>query len=187
MENETLKNIFSRHSVREFTGEAVKKDDLLTILKTGMSAPSAVNRQPWSFVAITNREILDALCEKLPFAKMLSKAGAAIVVCGLPDKSKILGLAAKVVAKTSLGDFWITDCSAASENILLAAHALGFGAVWTAVFPDEKKIKDVREVLKIPKDIIPLNVIPIGIPVNKNEPPKDKFKEKNIHWEKWQA
>lgn len=185
MENEALKNIFTRHSVREFTGEEVKKEDLTAILKAAMSAPSAVNRQPWSFVIITGREILDALCEKLPFAKMLIKAGAAIVVCGLPDKSKILNAAAKVVAGVSLGDFWITDCSAASENILLSAHALGYGAVWTAVFPDEKKIKEVQKILGIPQDIIPLNVIPIGVPVDKNQPPKDKFKESNIHWEKW--
>ena len=88
MENKALKNILTRHSVREFTGDRVKKEDLLTILKAAMSAPSAVNRQPWSFVVVTKRKILDALCEKLPFAKMLSKAGAAIVVCGLPDKSK---------------------------------------------------------------------------------------------------
>ena len=185
MENEALKNIFTRHSVREFTGEAVKKEDLLTILKAAMSAPSAVNRQPWSFIVVTEREILDALCEKLPFAKMLSKAGAAIVVCGLPDKLKLLSLVVKVVAGTSLGDHWITDCSAASENILLSAHSLGYGAVWTAVFPDEKRIKEAREILGIPENIIPLNVIPIGGPVNKNQPPTDTFKEKNIHWERW--
>ena len=185
MENEALKNIFTRHSVREFTGEAIKKEDLSVILKAAMSAPSAVNRQPWSFVVVAKREILDALCEKLPFAKMLTKAGAAIVVCGLPEKFKILNMAAKAVTGVSLGDFWITDCSAASENILLSAHALGYGAVWTAVFPDEKKIKEVQNILGIPRDIIPLNVIPIGVPVDKNQPPKDKFKESNIHWEKW--
>jgi nitroreductase len=174
MENKALKNILTRHSVREFTGDRVKKEDLLTILKAAMSSPSAVNQQPWSFVVVTKRKILDALCEKLPFAKMLSKAGAAIVVCGLSDKSKLINK-----------DFWVQDCSAASENILLAAHALGYGAVWTAVFPDEKKVKDVRKILRIPKGIIPLNVIPIGRPVNKKEPPKDKFKKNNIHWEKW--
>ncbi len=186
MENEAIKNILTRHSVREFTDEAVKKEDLLLILKAGMSAPSAVNRQPWSFVVVTNREALDALGAKLPYAKMLAEVGAAIVVCGTPDKSKILNAAVKLVAGVSLGDHWIADCSAASENILLAAHALGYGAVWTTVFPSEGLIKSVREILAIPDGIIPLNVIPIGVPANKNEPPKDKFKEKNIHWENWQ-
>ena len=185
MENEALKNILTRHSVREFTGEEIKKEDLLTILKAAMSAPSAVNQQPWSFITVTNRETLDELCEKLPYAKMLSKAGAAIVVCGLPDKSKILNLILKMIIKLSLKDFWVQDCSAASENILLSAHALGYGAVWTAVFPSEAVIKNVQKILGIPENVIPLNVIPIGVPVDKNKPPKDKFKENNIHWEKW--
>jgi nitroreductase len=186
MENESLKNIFMRHSVRDFTGEAIKKEDLMLLLKAGMSAPSAVNRQPWAFIVVEKKETLEALSAKLPYAKMLQMAGAAIVVCGTPDKSKIINTAIKIVAGVSLGDFWITDCSAATENILLATHALGMGAVWTAVFPNEKLIESVREILAIPSDIIPLNVIPIGVPINSNEPPKDKFKEKNIHWEKWQ-
>jgi nitroreductase len=185
MENEALKNILTRHSVREFTGEEVKKEDLLKILKAAMSAPSAVNQQPWSFIVLTKRKTLDELSQKLPYAKMLSKAGAAIVVCGLPDKSKILNLILKLIIKLSLKDFWVQDCSAATENILLTAHALGYGAVWTAVFPSEALIKNVQKILEIPENVIPLNVIPIGVPVDKNKPPKDKFKENNIHWEKW--
>ncbi len=185
MENEAIKNILTRYSVRKFTGDKVKKEDLLKILKSGMSAPSAVNRQPWSFVVVTKREILDELCEKLPFAKMLSGADAAIVVCGLPDKSKLINLVLKIVINSSLKDFWVQDCSAATENILLAAHALGYGAVWTAVFPKETLVKNVQEILEIPEHVIPLNVIPIGVPVEKNKAPKDKFKESNIHWEKW--
>ena len=182
MENEALKNILTRHSVRQFTGEAVEKEDIMKMLKAGMSAPSAVNRQPWSFIVVAERETLDALGEKLPYAKMLSKAGAAIAVCGLPE-TNFLNLGAREAASLAFNDYWVQDCSAATENILLAAHALGYGAVWTGVFPDEKKVKDVRKILKIPDNLIPLNVIPIGVPVNKNEPPKDKFKEKNIHWE----
>jgi len=185
MENIALNNIITRHSVRDFTGETIKKEDILLLLKAGMAAPSAVNRQPWSFIVVENKETLEALCAEMNYAKMLPKSGAAIVVCGLPDKSKIVNLVAKVVSGLSLGDYWITDCSAASENILLAAHALGLGAVWTAVFPNEESIKAVRKILDIPDDVIPLNVIPIGIPVNINTPPIDKFKEKNIHWGKW--
>lgn len=185
MENLAFNNIVTRCSVRDFTGEVIKKEDLILLLKAGMSAPSAVNRQPWSFVVVEKKETLDALSAKLPYAKMLPKSGAAIVVCGLPDKSKIINFAAKVVTGVSLGDFWITDCSAASENILLAAHAMGLGAVWTAVFPNGELVDAVRKTLAIPDDVIPLNVIPIGVPVNKNTPPIDKFKEKNIHWEQW--
>jgi len=104
---------------------------------------------------------------------MLDKAGAAIVVCGVPEKDS------RISPK-----FWIADCCAAAENILLAVHGLGLGAVWTAVYPDEEKIAAVREILKIPKEIIPLNVIPIGVPVG-DERPKDKFKKENIHEQTW--
>lgn len=173
MPKDFLDIILTRHSVRHFTGEPVSKDDLEKILKAGMSAPSAVNVQPWAFIVVTERKLLDSLWESLPYAKMLDKAGAAIVVCGVPSKDK-----------RSPSNFWIMDCSAASENILLAAHCLGLGAVWTAVFPDEEKISAVREILKIPEEIIPLNVIPIGVPVG-DEEPKDKFKKENIHKQIW--
>jgi nitroreductase len=173
VENETLITIYSRKSVRSFTGEAVSRETLIKILKAAMAAPSAVNIQPWAFVAITRRETLDELCAKLPYAKMLDRAGAAIVVCGIPDKDEVFSK-----------DYWVMDCSAASENILLACHALGLGAVWTAVHVDKERVKNVRGILNIPENIIPLNVIPIGVPREK-EKPLDKFKEENIHWEQW--
>jgi nitroreductase len=122
---------------------------------------------------VTKREILDELCRRLPHAKMLDKAGAAIVVCGVPDKDEIFSK-----------DYWIMDCSAASENILLACHALGLGAVWTAVHVDEERIATVRNILNIPANIIPLNVIAIGVP-KENGQPLDKFKYENIHREQW--
>lgn len=175
MENETLDNIYSRRSVRAFTGEAVSREDLIKILKAGMAAPSAVNMQPWAFVVVTERKTLDELCGKLPYAKMLDKAGAAIVVCGLPDKDEVYSK-----------KYWVMDCSAATENILLACHALGLGAVWTAVYPDATRVEDVRRILGIPENIVPLNVIPIGVPKEKGKP-LDKFKEENIHWEKWEG
>jgi len=173
MENEALEVIYTRRSVRSFTGEAVSHDDLMAILRAGMSAPSAVNVQPWAFVVVTRRETLDELCAKLPYAKMLDKAGAAIVVCGIPNKDRLY-----------TKDYWVMDCSAASENILLSAHALGLGAVWTAVYVDKERISNVRKILNIPEDIIPLNVIPIGVPKDRGHV-TDKFKEENIHWERW--
>ncbi len=170
---EILDVIAARRSVRAFTGGAVSRDDLTAILKAGMAAPSAVNVQPWAFVAVTKRETLDALCATLPYAKMLDKAGAAMVVCGLPRKD--LQYSER---------YWVMDCSAATENILLAVHALGYGAVWTAVYPDMGLVKAVRQILSIPEDAIPLNVIPIGMPAD-NEPPTDKWRSENAHWEKW--
>jgi nitroreductase len=174
MNKNILNVIYTRLSVRQYTGGKVKKKDLMAMLKAGMSAPSAVNMQPWAFVVVTERGLLDKLCEALPYAKMLDKAGAAIIVCGVPDKDEIYSK-----------DYWVMDCSLASGNILLAAHALGYGAVWTAAYADKDRMKSVREILSIPNNIIPLNVIPVGVPANKGEKPKDKFKEENIHWGKW--
>jgi nitroreductase len=145
----------------------------MRILRAAMAAPSAVNMQPWTFVVVTNRETLDELCAKLPYAKMLDKAGAAIVVCGIPDKDEVFSK-----------DYWVMDCSAASENILLACHALGLGAVWTAVYVDMERVADVRTILNVPGNIVPLNVIPIGVPKEKGKV-LDKFNEGNIHWEQW--
>ena len=163
-----IETILSRHSVRKFTGESINEDDLNAIIKAGMAAPSAMNIQPWSFIVITDKIILKNLCNSLPYAKMLDKAGAAIVVCGDSKEAN-----------------WVVDCAAATENILLAAHALGYGAVWTAAYKYESRIESVRKECKIPNDIIPLNVIPIGVPVDKNVEPINKYKESNIHKNTW--
>ena len=165
--------IHSRKSVRSFTGQAVSKSDLEKILKAGMAAPTAVNKQPWSFLAVSDRKMLDKLAEGLPYAKMLRKAGAAIIVCAIPEK-----------AIDGSAEFAVIDCALASENILLAVEAMGLGAVWTAAYPDKEKMAFLRKALNIPGNIIPLNVIPVGYPTGEDKP-KDKFKKENIHWEKW--
>jgi len=165
--------IHSRKSVRNFTGQAVGKDVLDKILKAGMAAPTAVNKQPWSFVVVTDRKTLDDLKDGLPHTKMLDKAGAAIVVCAIPEK-----------AYEKKVEFAVIDSTCASENILLAAEALGLGAVWTAAYPYNDRMDFVRKTLNIPDNVIPLNVIPIGYPAGADKP-KDKYKPENIHWEKW--
>ncbi|MBF0121408.1 MAG: nitroreductase family protein [Desulfobacterales bacterium] len=170
---DTLTVIHSRKSVRKFTGQEVKKELIEKILRAGMAAPTAVNKQPWSFIVVTDRKILDKLKDELPYAKMLDKAGAAIIVCGIPQKAYEKSL-----------EFAVIDSTCASENILLATEALGLGAVWTAVYPDKKRMDSVRKILNIPDDIIPLNVIPIGHPTGTDKP-KDKYNPENIHWEKW--
>jgi len=172
--NSLINLILSRHSIRDYTGDAIKQADLELIAKAGMSAPSAVNVQPWAFVIITDKEKLMNLSRKLPYAKMLEKAGAAIIVCGLPEKDDQF-------AKK----YWINDCSAATENILLAAHALDYGAVWTAVYPEEDRMGYVREECNLPDNVIPLNVIPIGVPATTDTTPIDKFRKENIHWNNW--
>ena len=168
-----LSVIHARKSVRSFTGAPVSKADLETILRAGMAAPTAMNKQPWSFVVVTDRRKLDALAAALPSAKMLAKAGAALVVCTDPELA---------IGKSL--DYAVIDASLAGENILLAVEALGLGAVWTACYPDAARMKTVRIALGIPENIIPLNVIPVGVPTGEDKP-KDKFKREKIHWGKW--
>jgi nitroreductase len=165
--------IHNRKSVRSFTGQSVNKDALDNIIRAGMAAPTAVNRQPWAFVVVTDRKTLDTLAAGLPYAKMLDKAGAAIIVCAIPEK-----------AHDKRMEFAVIDSTCASENILLAAEALGLGAVWTAAYPYQDRMDVARKALKIPEDIIPLNVIPVGHPTGTDKP-KDKYKPENIHWGKW--
>jgi nitroreductase len=171
--NDILKFIHQRSSIRDFTGDQISGEILLEIVKAGMAAPSANNFQPWSFIIVTEKEAMLKLAENLPYAKMLEKAGGAIVVCGTPDTKN-----------PELSNYWIQDCSAATQNILLAVEAFGLGAVWTGVYPRMDRIKWVKEVLNIPAEIVPLNVIPIGHPA-KPSLIKDKFKPDKIHLNKW--
>jgi len=173
-ENQVLKTIFQRKSVRHFTGQKVSMDTLVLLAKAGMASPTAMNQQPWEFILITRPSLLDSIQDGLPYAKMLSKAGACIIVCGNTHKS-MLGMPE---------DFWIQDCSAASENILLAAESMGIGAGWTSVYPGKDRISHVRKTLKLPDFIIPLNAISVGFPSGEDKS-KDKFKPDNIHKNGW--
>jgi len=169
-----LENIHNRKSVRNFTGEPVTKACLLVLLKAGMAAPSARNRQPLAFVAVTEREILDALGGGLPYTKMLFKAGAAIIVCG--DTT--------VDLQQGATDLWYQDAAASTQNILLAAEAMELGAVWSALYPYPERENHARKILTLPSRVIPFSVIPIGHPSGIDQP-KDKFKAEKIHWESW--
>lgn len=170
---DTFSVIHSRKSVKSFTGAPVSRENLDKIIRAGMAAPTAVNKQPWSFVVVTDRKQLDALSAGLPNARGIDKAGAVIIVCAEPDKANLQSR-----------DFAVIDASLASENILLATEALGLGGHWTASFPYEDKMKHVRAVLGIPANIIPLNVILVGVPTGEDKP-KDKYQKDKIHWGKW--
>jgi nitroreductase len=170
---DALTVIHSRKSVRNFTGQSVSREDLDKILRAGMAAPTAVGRQPWAFVVVTDRKGLNTLKDGLPYAKMLDKAGAAIIVCAIPEK-----------AYEKKVEFAVIDSTCAGENILLAAEAMGLGAVWTAAYPYKDRMDVVRKTLNIPDDILPLNVIPIGHPTGVDKP-KNKYNPENIHWERW--
>ncbi len=152
--NDTLKTIFSRKSVRSYKNEPVSKEKLEMLIKAGMAAPTAVDKRPWEFIVITDRKVLNQLADALPYAKMASSAAAAIIVGG--DVRKQWG--------GMDSDYWIMDCSAATENILLAAESMGLGAVWTAVYPEDSRIRAVRQILGMPSHIVPLNLVPWECP-----------------------
>lgn len=172
--NETMKTILGRKSVRTYTGEPVAREKLDELVRAGMAAPSAFDRRPWSFVIVDEREKLQAIAVGLKFGKMLVDAAAAIVVCGVPARAH-----PKFPA-----EFWIQDCSAAMENILIAAEAEGLGAVWLGLHSIEEWKGHVREVLGIPKEIEPLGIASIGHPGG-SEKPKDKYNPEDIHWNNW--
>lgn len=168
-----IENIMTRTSIRQFTDQPIAKDTLDLVVKAGMAAPSAVNAQPWAFVVVTEREILDSLNAVKPYFN-LKTATAAIVVCG--DLSKAMEGPGQ--------EYWVQDCSAATENILLAAHAYGLGAVWCGVYPNPDIVSAVKGILDLPENVIPLNVVTMGYPAE-NPEPKDKYKTENIHYQKW--
>lgn len=176
--------IMNRTSIRSFTGEPVSREQLETILKAGMAAPTAMNVQPWRFVVVTDKETIASVFAAGPRSKMFTTAGAVIVVCGQTTFMRRPFGQPNAPETEQPNKFWYEDCSAAAENILLAATALGLGAVWTAGYPAEERIAPIASALGIPAGVVPLCIIPIGVPAE-NPAPKDKWKPENIHWEKW--
>lgn len=168
--NPAYRNIVERTSVRRYTTQDVSTELKDALCYAAMSAPSGVNRQPWEFIVIDDKSLLESLARALPYAKMVAQAPLAILVCG--NKDRFLD-----------GDdatLWEQDLSAASENILLAAHALGLGAVWTCLYPHPDRIEAVRRVLNIPENYIPFNLIPVGYP-QVHTKPMDKWHPDRVH------
>lgn len=170
MANAAYANIVTRTSVRQYTLDPVSDAQISAILQAAMAAPSGVNRQPWEFVVIDDRSLLDRLASDLPYAKMVSKAQVAIVVCG--NKERFL--------EGADDNLWEQDCSAASENILLSAHALGLGAVWTCLYPHADRMETVSKILHLPDNIVPFNLIPIGHPAH-DHAAMDKWHPERVH------
>ena len=169
-----METIMTRTSIRSFTDRAVAADTIEMLLRAGMAAPTAVNKQPWHFVVINDRALMDSLGGNGRQSQMWKESPLAIVVCG--DMNKALEGPAQA--------FWVQDCSAATENILLAAHALGLGAVWTGCYPMEERMANVSRVLNLPETVIPLCVIVMGYP-NEQPEPKDKWKTENVSYNKY--
>lgn len=168
-----IENIMTRTSIRQYKDQPVEDEKIDIMLKAAMAAPTAVNLQPWHFIVITDKETIGVLSGRQP-----TNAPLLIAVCGDTDKTTMPD------GNGKLPDFWIQDVSAATENLLLAAHALGLGAVWTGVYPVMERTAEVANVLNCPKNIVPLALVRVGYP-DEAPAPKDKFKQENISYNKF--
>lgn len=166
---DALEAIFTRRSVRKYTDESVSEEDLKTLLEAAMNAPSANNRQPWHFIVVRKRARLDAIMDVHPYSKMLKEASLAIVVCGDSD-----------ITKT----YWVQDCSAATQNILLAARALGLGTVWLGVHSNPDREPPVKQLFELPENIHPLCIIAVGHPAEEKGR-VERYQAERIHQESW--
>ena len=169
-----IDNILTRTSVRQFTGEPLSQTQIDTLLQCAMAAPSAINKQPWAFIVITDTALLQRIGNEMPNSRCQNHPGCAFVPCG--DLTKAI---------PDLPDFWVNDVSAATENLLLAAHAMGLGAVWTGVHPSAERVAQVQSILGLPDHIIPLCIVPVGYPA---ETPavKNKYSVSNVHYNGWE-
>ncbi len=172
-EEAVIENIMTRNSVRSYTSQSIETAKIETLLKAGMAAPTAGNRQPWELIVINEREVLDAIPPIIKGAHMAAKAPLAIAVCGSPSLSLV-------------PEYWVQDCSAVTENILLAAHAMGLGAVWCGAYPNnaEDKVGVLKNLFNLPGDWCVLSIIVIGYPDGET-PVKDKWKPEKVHYNRY--
>ena len=171
-----IENIMTLTSIRKFKQQAVEAEKVEAMLRAAMAAPTAVNKQPWHFVVVTDKQVLSELAGQGGRGNMLRNAPLAIVVCG--DMSKAM--------QGKGQEYWIQDTSAATENLLLAAHALGLGAVWTGAYPMDDRYTHIQKVLGMPETVVPLNICIIGYP-DEQPTPKDKWKPENVSYNKFGA
>lgn len=164
--------IFKRRSIRKYREGQLSGEDLNLLLRAAMSAPSAGNEQPWEFIVVRNRESLRKITEIHPYSGMLLQADAAIVVCG--------NLKRNIYNR----NYWILDCSAATENILIQATDMNIGSVWLAVYPEPDRIAGVKAIFSLPEEIIPLSIVSLGYPAEEKRE-ADRFKPERIHDETW--
>jgi nitroreductase len=168
---DVLDGIMTRRSIRKYTDEPVGDEIVEQLLRAAMAAPSAGNQRPWRFVVVRDRAVLTRLADASPYASMLPTAPLAIVVCADPSVEKHPG-------------FWVQDCSAATQNILLAAHALGLGAVWLGFYPVQERVRAASEVLGLPKGVVVMSIVPLG---HTDATPQraDRYDATYLHFDRW--
>lgn len=165
--------IVNRRSVRNFTAQPVPEELVTKLLRAAMRAPSAGNEQPWEFIVTQSWAALDAAAEVSPYAKPLLRAPLAVTVCGNREHCKY-----------AEHDYWIQDCSAAIQNMLLEACHLGLGGVWLGIYPVDERVARVSSLLDLPENVIPLGIVALGYPAE-TPAPMDTFLPDRIHREKW--
>ncbi len=163
-----MEALHTRRSIRKFEDKPVPEAMVKQILEAAMMAPSAGNAQPWQFVVIDDRTTLKGMADMHPHIKMVAQATLGIIVCGDLTKEKYPG-------------FWVQDCSAAMQNLLLAVHGLGLGGVWTGIYPSEDVIAPFRQMFNIPEHIMPFCFAPIGWPAQSLKS-NSRFKEDRVHY-----
>jgi nitroreductase len=168
---EAIEAILTRRTVRHFTNQPVPQEEIQLLLKAAMQAPSAANAQPWHFVVLTDREIIEEVPKFHPNSESLHHAALAVLVCGDDRLVK-------------QPERWILDCAAATENLLLAAHASGYGAVWIGIYPDKLRMDEISKLVGLPKEVHPITLVGIGLP-EKTLPPADRYKPERVHWNKF--
>ena len=163
--------LFTRRSIRKFTAEPVSDEDLQLVLKAAMCAPSAHNKQPWHFVVVRDKALLASIAERHPYAKMAAEAPVVIVVCANPDEATAPG-------------YWQQDCTAALENMLIAARGLNLGTVWCGMYPFEDRVEPIRDLLNVPAQINMLGLVVMGHPAQPFAE-ADRFNESKVHLNGW--
>jgi nitroreductase len=168
---EALEAILTRRSIRQYTPRNVPEALVKLLLEAGMSAPLTSNLQPWHFVVIKDHRLLCEIPKFHPYSEMLKQAPLAILVCGDLSVQKQEG-------------YVVQDCSAATQNILLAAHAKKFGAVWLGIYPNEARVAGIRKLFGLPGHILPVSLIAIGSPAE-HKGRENRFKASRVHTNRW--
>lgn len=167
----SMDSLLTRRSIRKFKNIPVPPKMVHEILRAGTAAPSAGDEQPWHFIIIDDRKLLEAITQFHPHAAMLKESPMAILACADLNLEKHK-------------DYWVQDLSAATENMLIAANDLGLGSVWLGVYPREDRVKGFRDLFSLPENIVPFSLLPVGY-ADEKKAPADRFRRERIHQNKW--